>query len=219
MLSSLVAPHGSTSRTENMNMNAFKKTLVAIAAVATLGATGLAPPRLPPDITTAMATADTVAGMATASPPTAITAIPPTAAIPLTATATSPTATATAAAEGLVGFLALAWSDTDRAFRAGVFGRRPRDAHVVAGPFCSCALTLRLFVIGVLEDQLDHLRQKQLARPNQNRPVVDKFLVPSLRPASPLTPASPPAPKPHLLEDPLFGRVALLEISLQVLRR
>src|SRR5277367_5098936 len=24
-------------------------------------------------------------------------------------------------------FLALAWSDTDRAFRAGVFGRRPRD--------------------------------------------------------------------------------------------
>jgi len=29
-------------------------------------------------------------------------------------------------------FLALAWSDTDRAFRAGVFGRRPRDAHVVA---------------------------------------------------------------------------------------
>jgi hypothetical protein len=41
MFSSLVAPHGSTSHSENMNMNAFKKTLVAIAAVATLGATGL----------------------------------------------------------------------------------------------------------------------------------------------------------------------------------
>src|SRR5580700_10458193 len=37
MFSSLVAPHGSTSHQENMNMNAFKKTLVAIAAVATFG--------------------------------------------------------------------------------------------------------------------------------------------------------------------------------------
>jgi hypothetical protein len=41
MFSSLVTQHGSTSHSENMNMNAFKKTLVAIAAVATLGATGL----------------------------------------------------------------------------------------------------------------------------------------------------------------------------------
>ena len=70
-------------------------------------------PRLPPDITTATATADTAAGMATASPPTATTAIPPTAAIPLTATATSPTATATAAAEGWL------------VARAGVVGYRP----------------------------------------------------------------------------------------------
>ena len=90
-------------------MNTFKKTLVAIAAVATLGASP--PPRLPPDITTATDMVDMVAGMATASPRTATTATRPTAAIPLTATATSPTATATAAAEaGLrVGwFLALA---------------------------------------------------------------------------------------------------------------
>ena len=92
-------------------MNAFKKTLVAIAAVATLG--GLGPPRLPPDITTATDMVDMVAGMATASPPTATTAIPPTTAIPRTATATSPTATATAAAEG--------WLVP----RAGVVGYRP----------------------------------------------------------------------------------------------
>src|ERR1700722_17219902 len=37
-----VAPPGSTSQWEKMIMNAFKKTLVAIAAAATLGATGLA---------------------------------------------------------------------------------------------------------------------------------------------------------------------------------
>jgi hypothetical protein len=42
MFSSLVAPHGSTSNQEHMNMNAFKKTLVALVAVATLGATGQA---------------------------------------------------------------------------------------------------------------------------------------------------------------------------------
>jgi hypothetical protein len=42
MLPSLVAPFGSTSLSEKIKMNAFKKTLVAIAAAATLGATGLA---------------------------------------------------------------------------------------------------------------------------------------------------------------------------------
>ena len=112
MFSSLVAPHGSTSQTENMNMNAFKKTLVAIATVATLG--GLVSPRLPPDTTTATDMVDMVAGIATASPPTATAAIPHTTAIPRTATATSPTVTATAAAEG--------WLVHPR---AGVVGYRP----------------------------------------------------------------------------------------------
>ena len=127
-------------------MNAFKKTLVAIAAVATLG--GLASPQASAaDITTTADMVDMAAGMATASPPTATTAIPPTTAIPLTATATSPTATTAADNGRFPGFfpsrlgLTLAHSDTDRTFRAGVFGRRPRDAHVVAWPFCSCGLT------------------------------------------------------------------------------
>jgi hypothetical protein len=41
----LVAAHGSTCLSEKMNMNAFKQTLVAIAAGTTLGATGLASTR------------------------------------------------------------------------------------------------------------------------------------------------------------------------------
>src|ERR1700686_4912086 len=47
--------------------------------------------------------------------------------------------------------------------------------------------------------------------------VVDEFLVPSLRqPLRPPLHRLPPQ-MPHLLEDPLFGRVRLLEISLRVL--
>src|SRR5271169_2023459 len=50
--------------------------------------------------------------------------------------------------------------------------------------------------------------------------VVDEFLVPSLRPAAPPTPLHRlSSQKPHLLDDPLFGRVGLLEISLRVLYR
>ena len=98
MFSSLVAPHGSPSHSENMNMNAFKKTLVAIAAVATLGATGLVSTQASAGYYNSYGYGGYGGGMATASPPTATTAIPPTTAIPLTATATSPTATATAAA-------------------------------------------------------------------------------------------------------------------------
>jgi hypothetical protein len=41
MFASLVAPHGSTSHQENMNMNALKKTLAVAAALAALGVTGL----------------------------------------------------------------------------------------------------------------------------------------------------------------------------------
>src|ERR1700689_1897631 len=99
MFSSLVAPHGSTSHSENMNMNAFKKTLVAIAAVATLGATGLASTQASAGYYNSYGGYGGYGGgYGYSRPPTATTAIPPTTAIPHTATATSPTATATAAA-------------------------------------------------------------------------------------------------------------------------
>jgi hypothetical protein len=49
--------------------------------------------------------------------------------------------------------------------------------------------------------------------------AVGEFLVPSVRPACPPTPAAPPAQKLHLLDDPLFSRVRLLEIPLRVLYR
>ena len=82
-------------------MNAFKKTLVAIAAAATLGATGLASTQASANgygydiVTVGMA-----AGMATtANPRTATTAIPPTATA-LMVMAIGATAMATAAATG-----------------------------------------------------------------------------------------------------------------------
>jgi hypothetical protein len=92
-----------STQPREMNMNAFKQTLVAIAAAATLGATGLASIR-PPPMTTATVMAR-MAGMATiAIPRTATaTAIPRTAtatAIPLTATATVTATGATATAPG-----------------------------------------------------------------------------------------------------------------------